>query len=105
MSLTYRERKKRLQIARATLLQAECFASGDKYAEWLRLEGIRGKRGNPCECPIANLLKRETGSTTPSVDNARARIYRHEYPISLGAIAAEFVQMFDAGRYPWLVKR
>jgi hypothetical protein len=105
MSLTYGERWKRMQIARATIQQLALFDSPDKVAEWLRLEGIRGRRHQPCQCPVALLLRQETGAGTVKVDHGVAQVYRWESPIRLPQVVQDFVNLFDEGRYPRLVKR
>lgn len=104
MSLTRRERWQRMTNARATLAQLALLRDADTIAEWLRLQGIRGRRNSECDCPVAVLLRQQTGAGRARVTPTQADLYAHELPVRLPEPVAAFVQYFDSGRYPRLVR-
>lgn len=75
--------------------------NADRIAAYLRDQGISGKRHNAECCPLAQWLTGQTGSTGLSVDGDYVSA-PGQGSAWLPDSAAQFVEGFDVGNYPFL---
>lgn len=96
-------------MTEAELLKAidELGPDAHAIATSLRDRGIRGRRRESCDCPLARFLSGLAGQSI-SVDGEAFRIFdgSNRHPrVLLTDVAGTFVREFDEGRYPYLVDR
>lgn len=75
----------------------------EEVADFLRGQGIKGKRGNAQKCPVAIYLSGVSGESIKvtyvnAIDYKTCRVYR------LGEAVSEFVRIFDLRWYPDLIQ-
>lgn len=104
------EAQARVKLQRAL---ASLGLTPDAIAASLESAGVRGKRDNPCDCPLAKWL-REQGFVNPvvSAGGVKATVYDDEVEDDQDGIYVEitqtnartaFVHRFDEGKYPALI--
>lgn len=98
-----------LSVAEKIRLTLESLgADPDAVARTLNERGIRGRRSNGCNCPIAELLKREVLETAGQwgPHGYWVTTFHVDFPDGTQSPVpdpvGDFVEMFDAGRYPHL---
>ena len=104
--LRVKEAQSRLTAALDTLAQASQGPDRARaVAAYLAAQGIRGLRGNPMRCPVANYLRRYL---PPEFRAGLAVAWNHVdcpqmgfYP-GLPAAVREFIDLFDSGAFPEL---
>lgn len=79
-----------------------------KIATYLVSRKIKGKQDDPCACPIAEMLRQDTGYVwSVSATRVRPKLASMSPGNALvpSRAIAVFVKAFDAGRYPELIKK
>ena len=75
--------------------------TADEVHTSLLVMGIRGRRREKCQCPIANYIKAITNESRVSVGLGGFNLARFYSELPLACQA--FVDMFDCGCYPDLI--
>ncbi len=86
-------------------LQEALYALGDTtedIARNLQLLRLQGRRNNPLTCPVSRYL-RLCGIRRPSVSMSNI-MYEGSQILPTPDAVSEFVRLFDAGKYPQLVR-
>ncbi len=87
------------QTLSQALAELSVLSGPDAVADLLRREGIRGRRKEACDCPLARLLAARIGCRTVSVSYD----FCWEQPgvfLGLGPSVGQFLARFDRGIYP-----
>ena len=79
----------------------ESLGSPNAIAEFLRLQGCRGRRGDAFKCPVATYITQNTGAQQLLISKPLWTTIAETgiTPPTVG----QFVAMFDGGDYPDLV--
>ncbi len=100
-------------------LDTFCSAMGNTAKEigtYLQLLGIKGKQYSPCNCPIANALKRaklfETDFTLKVNGDCVSVSYWKENKTGIETVEYKlpiavqcFINLFDAGQFPEVIEQ
>lgn len=91
----------------------DSFPTADHLATWLLRHGIRGRRAESRECPLARLARQAISSRAGAVRIGIGSLGVGGCPCGCGAgvsmsiplplVAMEFIARFDHGHYPALI--
>jgi|GEM_PF-2584762 len=104
--LRVEEAKSRLAAALDTLEQVgQGPYPEDAISDYLWAKGIRGLRGDPMRCPVANYLRRYLPPEFReglAVGCTYVLCPQLEFVLTLPDVVREFIECFDAGFFPAL---
>lgn len=67
----------------------------DDVATFLLVKGIKGRRREPCDCPVANFLAQEVGRPVTVSSGEHGNAYCGDACVSLPEVVKSFIRIFD----------